>query len=249
MDSVYSVLRDAAFYDLIIFTVPHKDKLTQVSAGMDSRNVDGILAIGEYDPSFLEELNSKGIPVVLIDNYSRGDYAHFSYVTSDDETGGYLAARHLISKGYKKIALCGLELGGPLMHQRHEGYLRAMKEAGLQPCSFDKTGTPFEAGMQFAQLLADQGFEAAFCTEDMLAVGVLHGMLTKGVRVGVDFGLVGFDNIHIGRQVFPELTTVDQNIFEKGEMAIQTLLAILSKRSSLGARLILPVNLVTRETA
>lgn len=249
MDSVYSVLREEAYYDLIIFSVPYREKLLQVSDWIDARNVDGILAVGEYDHNFLKDLNSKAIPVVLIDNYSRGNYANFSYVNSDDETGGYLGTQRLISKGYKKIGLCALELAGPLMQKRYDGYKRAMKEAGCKEHAFDKSGSPFEAGLQFADLLASQGFDAAFCTEDMVAVGILHGMHKKGIRIGQDFGLVGFDNIHIGRQVFPELTTIDQNIFEKGETATKTLLKILNKKNSLGSRLILPVNLVARETA
>jgi DNA-binding LacI/PurR family transcriptional regulator len=248
MDSVYSVLREEAYYDLIIFSVPHKEKLLQVSDWIDARNADGILAIGEYDPGFMRDLNSKAIPVVFIDNYSRGNYANFSYINSDDETGGYLATKLLISKGYEKIALCAVELSGPLMQKRYQGFKRAMKEAGCKEYVFDKLGTPFEAGLQFADLLAAQKIDGAFCTEDMVAVGVLHGMQKKGVHVGEEFGLIGFDNIHIGRQVFPELTTIDQNIFEKGETATKMVLKILSKKSSLGSRLILPVNLVARET-
>ena len=248
MDSVYSVLRDEAYYDLLIFSVPYKEKLTQVSEWIDARNVDGILAVGEYDQSFLRDLNSKSIPVVFIDNYSRGNYANFAYINSDDQSGGYLGTQELVSKGYKKIAVCGVELTGPLMQKRYEGYRHALKEAGLKEYIFDKRGTPFEVGLQFADSLASQGFDAAFCTEDMVAVGILHGMHKKGIRVGHGFGLVGFDNIHIGRQVFPELTTIDQNIFEKGETATRTLLKILNKKNSLGSRLILPVSLVTRET-
>jgi DNA-binding LacI/PurR family transcriptional regulator len=248
MDSVYSVLRDEAYYDLIIFSVPHKEKLLQVSDWIDARNADGILAIGEYDQAFLKDLNSKAIPVVFIDNYSRGNYANFSYINSDDETGGYLATRHLITKGYEKIALCAVEFSGPLMQKRYEGYKHALKEAGCKEYVFDKLGTPFEAGEQFADLLAAQKINAAFCTEDMVAVGVLHGMQRKGIHVGQEFGLVGFDNIQIGRQVFPELTTIDQNIFEKGETATKTLLKIMNKKGSLGSRLILPVHLVARET-
>jgi DNA-binding LacI/PurR family transcriptional regulator len=249
MDSVYSVLREEVYYDLIIFSVPHKEKLLQVSEWIDARNADGILAIGEYDQGFLKDLNSKAIPVVLIDNYSRGNYANFSYINSDDEAGGYLATRHLIAKGYKKIALCAVELAGPLMQKRYEGYRRAMKEAGCKEYVFDKLGTPFEAGLQFADLVSAQQMDAAFCTEDMVALGLLHGMHKKGIHVGRDFGLIGFDNIHIGRQVFPELTTIDQNVFEKGETATKTLLKILNKKTSLGSRLILPVSLVARETA
>jgi len=249
MDSVYSVLRHSAYYDLIIFSVPDMERLLQVSDWIDARNVDGILAIGEYDQHFLEDLNSKAIPIVLIDNYSRGNYDHISYINSDDETGGYLATRQLIVKGYKKIALCAVDLPGPLMQKRYAGYKHAMEEAGLQEWVFDQTGTPFEAGHQFADLLATQGFDAVFCTEDMAAVGVLHEMLRKGVRVGQDFGLVGFDNINLGRQVHPELTTIDQNIFEKGETATIMLLNILNKKTPLGSRLVLPVSLVQRETA
>ena len=124
-----------------------------------------------------------------------------------------------------------------------------MLEASLKDTVIEKSGIPFEAGLHLADLLAIQDFDAAFCTEDMLAVGVLHGLLEKGVCVGKDFRLVGFDNIQIGRQVYPQLTTVDQNIFEKGETAIKTLLKILKKKSSTGSRLVLPVNLVSRETA
>src|SRR5687767_14826805 len=120
MDSVYSVLRDEAYYDLLIFSVPYKEKLTQVSDWIDARNVDGILAVGEYDQSFLRDLNSKSIPVVFIDNYSRGNYANFAYINSDDQSGGYLGTQELVSKGYKKIAVCGVELTGPLMQKRYE---------------------------------------------------------------------------------------------------------------------------------
>jgi DNA-binding LacI/PurR family transcriptional regulator len=135
------------------------------------------------------------------------------------------------------------------MQKRYEGYKRAMDEAGLKAHMFNKSGSPFDAGVQFAEILASQEFDAVFCAEDMVAVGIIHGMLKKGVRVGQDFGVVGFDNIHIGREVYPELTTIDQNIFEKGETATKKLLEILNKRASLGSRMVLPVSLVTRETA
>ena len=249
LDSVYSVLRNEAFYDLIIFSVPYREHLRQVSDWLDARNVDGILAIGEYDPSFLKDLNSKGVPVVLIDNYSRASYPNFSYVNSDDEAGGHLATQKLITGGYQRIGLGAVGLSGPLMQKRHKGYKRALNEAGLKDHVFDLAGSPFEAGVQLGELLISQQLDAAFCTEDMLALGVLHCLLRKGVRVGRDFGLIGFDNINHGRQVYPELTTIDQSIFEKGETAITTLLNILNKRSSLGSRLVLPVHLISRETA
>jgi LacI family transcriptional regulator len=249
MDSAYAVLRDEAYYDLIIFSVPHREKLTQVSEWLDARNVDGILAVGEYEQDFLADLDSKSVPVVLIDNYSSERYANFSYVNSDDESGGYLATRHLIAKGYAKIALCAVDLASPLMQRRYQGYHRAMLEAGLAECVFDQTGAPFEAGLHFAEALITQGMDAAFCTEDMAAVGIIHGMMKNGVQASRNFGLVGFDNLNVGRQVYPELTTVDQSIFRKGEMATKMLLEILNHQATVGKRLVLPVTLIIRETA
>jgi LacI family transcriptional regulator len=135
------------------------------------------------------------------------------------------------------------------MYKRYQGYKRALREAKLKDAAFEKMGTPFEAGLYFADLLASQNFDAVFCTEDMVAVGVMQGMVRKGIQVGKGFGVIGFDNIHQGQQVYPELTTVDQNIFEKGETATKTLLKILSKKVSVGSRMILPVRLIERESA
>jgi len=249
IDSVHAILRDEAYYDLIIFSIPDQEKLSQVSAWIDARNVDGILAVGEYDQDFLKDLDSKSLPVILIDNYSKANYQNFSYINSDDEAGGYLATHHLIQRGFSKIALCAVDLHSPLMQKRYRGYKRAMDETGYGEFVFDSTGAPFDVGLGFAESLTTQGFDAAFCTEDMAAIGILHGMLKKGIKVGQEFGLVGFDNINTGWQVYPELTTIDQNIFEKGEMATKTMLQILRKNEALGNRLTLPVNLVVRATA
>lgn len=253
IDSIYAVLRAEVYYDLIIFSVPHVEKLAQVSEWIDARNVDGILAVGEYEPDFLHELDDRGLPVVLIDNYAQGHFSNFYSINSDDENGGYLATCHLIERGYRRIALCGVDLGGPLMQRRALGYQRAMQAAGYEEHVYNTTGIPFEAGMQLADLLFARQFEAAFCTEDMAAVGLVHGLSKQGMQAGKAFGVVGFDNVSIGKQISPELTTIDQNIFEKGETAARTLLSILKKESEHGngppvKDLTLPVRLIVRET-
>lgn len=248
VDGVYAALRNERYYDLIIFSISNRDKLGQVSDWIEIRRVDGILAIGEYEEGFLYDLDSKGIPVVLIDNYSRGHYTHLSYINSDDEAGGYAATRRLIAGQYRKIAFCSVSFQSPLMQRRYEGYRKAIREAGYEEMVFDRAGLPFEAGLQLVEALLARQVEAAFCSEDMLAIGVLHGLLQRNMQPGETFGLVGFDNIHVSRLVYPELTTIDQNILEKGETATRMLLDILSGKSSAGSRLILPVRLVERQT-
>jgi LacI family transcriptional regulator len=255
MDGIYSVLQNE-MYDLIIYSVPNRAKLSQVSDWIDSRNVDGILAIGEFDAKFLREIDEKTIPVVLIDNYQK-NYTNFSYINSDDEQGGYLATRALIETMHRRndpcrIGLCAVSplKTSPLMQKRCEGYRRAIGEAGCEEWIFEGNGgNPFDYGRQIGARLVEKHMDGIFCTEDMLAVGVLHYMLENGVRVGQEFGLAGFDNLSVSRQVYPELTTIDQNIFEKGEVATKTLLTVLKEGAIRCTRLILPVQLVRRGTA
>jgi len=134
------------------------------------------------------------------------------------------------------------------MQKRCSGYKSAVAEAGYQQHILEGIGTAFEAGMQLGETLSASQIDAAFCTEDMLALGVHHALLEKGIRPGPDFGLVGFDNIQMSRYVFPELTTIDQKIAEKGEIATTTLLNILGGDAMQGTRLILPVQLIERDT-
>jgi LacI family transcriptional regulator len=251
MDGIYSVLQNEMYYDLIIYSVPHRAKLSQVNDWIDSRTVDGVLAIGELDHRFLQEISAKDIPVVLIDNYQKG-YPNFSYINSDDESGGYQATRKLIEGGFAKIALGAVSplRTSPLMKKRLDGYRRAMQEAGMEVRIFEGDGgVPFETGKGMAVQLIEQQIDAVFCLEDMLAIGVLYELLKKGVRVGQDFGLVGFDNLSMSWQVYPELTTINQSIFDKGVTATTTLLNILKGTAMRNTRLILPVELIQRGTA
>lgn len=249
IDSIYSVLRLEAYYDLIIFSVPSREQLLQVSDWIDARNVDGILAVGEFDEAFMKQLDAKDVPVMLIDNTARGHYANFSHINSDDEHGGYLAAKHLAERGFKKIAACVIDPNSPVMRARYQGYRQALVEAKLQEHRLDGTGAPFESGLRFAEQLTAQGFDGAFCTEDMSAVGLVHALSRMGIEVGAAFGVVGFDNISTGKHIFPTLTTIDQNIQEKGRIAVQALLSVVKGEAQRGSRVTLPVSLVVRESA
>jgi LacI family transcriptional regulator len=248
IDGVYAVLQDEAYYDVIISCVPNQKALAQVSDWADIRNVDGIIAIGQFDQDFLEALEDKDIPVVLIDNY-QPQLPGLSYINSDDETGGYLATKRLIAGGYQRIARCTIAPLSPVMQKRTAGYQRAMREAAMPEYYFEgDTFSAFDDGTRIGEALVAAGMDAAFCTEDLLAVGVLQTLSRSGVRTGPDFGLVGFDNIPVTRYVYPELTTIDQNIAEKGEITTTTLLNILKGTAMTGTRLILPVRLTERQS-
>lgn len=248
IDGVYSMLQHAMYYDVIIFCLPNTQAHDEISDWIATRGVDGIIAVGQYEPAFLRELEAKSISVVFIDSYQHQS-PNFWYINSDDEMGGYLATRTLIESGYHEIAICMLASHSPLMQRRYAGYRRAMADAGYREHFFEGSSyNAFESGKQLASALIEHNIDAAFCTEDMLAVGVMQSLVAMGVQIGSVFGLVGFDNVPMSRYIYPELTTIDQSIAEKGEVAARTLLDILKGDSTKGTRLILPVQVIERGT-
>jgi LacI family transcriptional regulator len=186
---------------------------------------------------------------VFIDNYQTG-FTNFSHVNSDDTSGGYLATKKLLTAGYTRIALCTASLKSPVYYKRYEGYRQALQEVGYEESVFEKADAiSFEAGQALGERVYQQDIDAVFCTEDLVAIGIMNTLLRKGVRVGQGFGIVGFDNLMAGMYVYPGLTTIDQTILEKGQIAARTLLDILKKDALRCTKLILPIHLVERESA
>ena len=141
----------------------------------------------------------------------------------DNVRGGALAARHLMAKGHRAIAM----IGGPESfyeaNDRARGFIGALLDAGL---AFDpklEIRSDFrESGGQAAMNgLLDSGrpFTAVFCHNDEMAAGVLEACRMRGARVPEDVSIVGFDDLDVARYLSPKLTTIRQPLTEIGESA------------------------------
>ncbi len=129
-----------------------------------------------------------------------------------DETGAARElADYLDSLDYRRILVLGAEL------PNHTIRARAM-EAAFQDKGFDVRmalvkGKPFfDAGNTFAGQLCDEGAlpDIIVCTIDQIALGVMKGLLQRGIAIPDDIRVTGFDNIHFSGQFFPSLTTFSQ---------------------------------------
>lgn len=168
----------------------------------------------------------------------------------DNEYGGYLAVRHLVELGHRRIAF----VSGPANHtdaiERLAGYRRALAEADI---AFDPDlvaeGDFHEAsGLMAVNRLFEtkQQFTAVFAANDLSAYGVRLGLYRKGVRVPDDISLVGFDDLPGSAFTAPPLTTVHQPIYDLGRTATTALLALINGEIASGD--VAPVELVVRET-
>jgi DNA-binding LacI/PurR family transcriptional regulator len=89
---------------------------------------------------------------------------------------------------------------------------------------------------------------AIFAFNDQMAIGALHALRTRGLRVPEDVAVVGFDGIALGAFTTPELTTIEQPRAEVGKRAVELVFELLDGSASSPAQVTLPVQLVVRES-
>nr|WP_255616768.1 LacI family DNA-binding transcriptional regulator [Microvirga puerhi] len=214
---------------------------------------DGIVVAGRENcaaPELLQ-LAARGVAVVALQERSP-DPSIYS-VSVDLEAGGYLATRHLIELGHRRIAHVMEELPRPdTWRDRVDGYRRALAEAGLplDPSLVVITENSMAGGCKaIEQLLLDrQRPTAAFMYNDQMAVGALHALRTHGLRVPDDFAVVGFDGLAMGQFTAPPLTTIDHPRRDIGRIVIETLIGAIEKGSLEVKQHLLPVKLLVRES-
>ncbi|MCG2586293.1 LacI family DNA-binding transcriptional regulator [Massilia sp. TS11] len=168
----------------------------------------------------------------------------------DNEYGAWMAVRHLIDLGHRRIA----HLSGPADNrdavERLAGYRRALDEAGI---GFDPRlvveGDLHEGGGLLAMnrlFDTQQPFTAVFAVNDQTAYGARLCLYRKGIRVPDDVSLVGFDDLPGSAYTTPPLTTIRQPLYVIGQTAVSALLSLINGEEL--SRDIPPVELIVRET-
>ncbi|MET7461855.1 LacI family DNA-binding transcriptional regulator [Nonomuraea sp. NPDC005501] len=174
----------------------------------------------------LAELAARGTPVVLVDSSATGLQCS---VAVDDRLGGQIAAAHLIERGHRRITFVG---GPPSIKQvadRHAGVAGAVAAAGgvelidsSMPMLSAAAGRA--AGERVAAMHAGERPTAAFCANDLLALGFLQAMAACGLRVPDDMAIVGYDDIDFAAAAAVPLSSVRQPRELLGRTAIELLL-------------------------
>jgi LacI family transcriptional regulator len=195
--------------------------------------VSGVLLVPvQSDRRDLERLRASGTPFVLLLRRFADDLDS-DFVITDNVKGGYLATRHLVELGHKRIG----HIAGPALvstaEERLEGYRRALAEGGLQldPRLIVRTPYTIEGGEDSARRLfglADPP-TAIFAATDRQAVGALKAADELGLRVPRDVALVGGDDIELAEFLAVPLTTFHQRADDIGVRGMQMLLSRLEQ--------------------
>jgi LacI family transcriptional regulator len=260
-----SILTENPFFQEFIFGVEYRARelgYTTLIMGVDSEekclkliqsgNLAGIVVLGYLGKNKYKLLSNVSVPVVIVDQ-EKSD-SKFIYIITEDERGAFLAVEHLISKGHKNIALLtGSIYESPVYKNRFEGYRKALEKHNIEvdKKKIFECSVSYEGGIKSAKQIKDriQDITAVFCTADIIALGLIKGLHRAGIEVPVNLSIVGFDNIRNSKYFIPELTTVSQQILEKGEKAVDLIYnALNSCISSDNNECIIPVSIVERES-
>ncbi len=176
----------------------------------------------------LEQLRRRGIPTVLVDRQT--DNLSFSSVAVDDLAGGEMAVAHLLARGRRRIAFVGGPASIRQVADRLAGAVKAIDGAGGATLEVVETESLTvlsgrSAGEAIRQRPAADRPDAIFAANDLLAVGVLQGlMLMGGVRVPEEIALIGYDDIEFAAAAVVPLSSIRQPSALIGSTALELLL-------------------------
>lgn len=216
---------------------------------LDSGQVAGLIIIGQLTwHQHLNALAKEGFPIAVW-GACLAD-AVYSVVGGDNVQGGYLATQHLIAQGCRRIAFFG-DTTHPEAGMRYQGYLQAMKEAGIAPDS--RLVQHFLFGYTRIRETIDQwldqnlAFDAIFATSDVTAISILGALTERGISVPAQVKLVGYDDIALAAHVHPSVTSIRQPPDQAGRALVDLLFEVLQGQKR--RTVMLPASLIARDSS
>lgn len=202
----------------------------------------------------IRALDHGGIPYVMV---SYTDGAEVPWVGMDLDSAGYLAAQHLLAMGRRRIGYIGDTFGSIMCELRGRGYRRALEQAGLPvdpelqfEYPFEGEWNDYRSGYAVAERIAnlEKKPDAMFVFNDLGALGLLDGLIDRGIRVPEDIAIVGLDDIELAGRARIPLTTVRQPVDRIGSMAVDYILARLRGENPQVRQLLAPELIVRRSS-
>jgi DNA-binding LacI/PurR family transcriptional regulator len=213
--------------------------------------VDGlILMASRVNDELLKSLQSLNKPFVLIGRSP--EYKNIPRVDNDNIRSAYKMVNFLLEKNYKKISI----ISGPaeyiVSQDRIQGYKDALNEYNL---AYDEnmvhyTDFSYDVGYQTTEKILNsrQDVEIIFALDDLLAVSSVNCIKDNNLNIPNDIGVVGFNDQPISTYIEPDLTTVKIPILEMGRKATKMLIKMIDQTDYAGEKIIIPTDLVLRET-
>jgi LacI family transcriptional regulator len=202
-------------YEILIGSTNYEpERMQRCIRRMVERNAEGVavMTFGIEQP-LLDQLADRKVPLVFVD--VAPNKPGISVLKVDYHHGIRQGVQHLAALGHRSIAF----VAGPVRLHSAQSRLAAFKKA-LEECGIPveeklivEGDHTVEGGMIAAEkLMAQKEMPTAImCSNDMLAIGVLHKLSRSGLRVPDDVSVIGFDDIHMAAIMIPPLTSIQMS--------------------------------------
>jgi LacI family transcriptional regulator len=239
-------------FDLLVSTqAPNADEVNAYRHKVQGRQVDGFIVVRtrRRDPR-IDYLRRAGAPFVV---FGRTEgMLDFPFVDEDGVAGMRLMADHLARLGYRRIACIAPPPELMFAHYRLQGLRRGLAEHDIvldesQVFASDLTQ---RGGYAVAEALLRNGAppDAIAACNDLMALGAMSAAQGRGLAVGEDMAITGFDDIPMAEHSHPPLTTLHQPIYEIATMLTEMLLALIAGQTPEQSQVILKPRLVIRRS-
>jgi LacI family transcriptional regulator len=240
------------YYILLTTVGKNIKKSSEVPRFFLEQNVDGVIIAGKIGSSWIEYINSKHIPLLLVDYVA----PRVSNIIIDNRSGAGLVIQHFLDNGHKKIGFIGGDIRHPSIHERFTEYQNVLLAAGISPseqwCDIEQLNTTQANGYEGAKKIFngnDNTPTAIFAANDAMAIGCMQYLKENGFKIPQDIAIAGFDNIEAGLHVEPCLTTVNVHREEMGALAVRRIVEMVKEKSGVVTKTITPVELVVRDSS
>jgi LacI family transcriptional regulator len=216
-------IEDAAFevgYNIMLCN-GYEDPQRQAAhlRSLIEKRIDGLVLVpGAGGEELAPLLANQGVPIILADHVAQP--VDTDFIGMDHEHTGYIATRHLIELGHRRIACIAATMSDPSGMARVEGCRRALREAGLElaPDYLLHGAVDCQSGHDAARTLLalPEPPTALFACNDLMALGALCAAREAGVDVPGTLSVIGGDDLGVAAFAQPRLTTVDQPSYEMG---------------------------------
>ena len=218
----------------------NEDELKRAAIMEREKRLRGIILLGgrfDYTSADLALLNIPFVCCSFANHYGTLDPADYSSVSIPDKETAYQAVRYLIDNGHRRIAALITNPGDRSISQlRYEGYVQALREAGLSldPSLVICTDTFNIQGAYRAMngaLDAGAAFTAVFAISDNMAIGAMRALREHGCSIPDNCSVIAIDGIEVSDYIDPPLTTLCQPMEDMGRHSVKILLDMVEKRS------------------
>lgn len=239
-------------YDLLVSTrAPGPQEDAYYKKLIEGGRVDGFIVVRtRIRDSRIKYLLERNFPFSVFGRSEDSD--HYSYVDEDGYYGMQLIADHLVDLGHQRIAFITPDLGFTFADERYRGLVAGLQKRGitLNETLIMQGDLTQRGGYECCEALLKRSEipTAIVAGNDLMALGAISAAQDKGLQVGTDISITGFDGIPMGEYFHPPLTTVNQPVYKIGAMVCNMLVKIIKDKVEVPEHILLKPDLLIRNS-